>query len=478
MNKWLRGYCGVSSLLTLIRPSSAETPLTRSHDRYRRAGLTAFASLISLGANGLVGLLSVPLVVGYLGKDLYGVWLTLSSTLSWISLANLGAPQGLQNALASALARDDSKAARILVSTALAGAGLLAVILLVLATAAGYVVNWVRVFNLPHHSADHDVISAICLSLLLTALNVPLNSFRVVYLAHQHGYLASGFDAARLTVSLVFLFIAIHVRAGMDGIVLAMYGTTLFVTIFSLIWMFWRRYPELRPSFHLIQFRSLRVIAKTSTSVFGIAVIVMLISTAGNFILTQTAGPAEVPAFALPAMVFALARGIGASVSGSPGPAYTEAAARGEWQWIRTARRRIRRVVGSVMALFVIGMVIAGPWMIDVWSRGEVHTSRILIFLLGLHSALWITFGGESTIINNVDMAHRLVTPALLEAVLFVGGAIALAPGYGGVGIAAAMLVAFTCTNGWYVPRQVSIAIDQGIRKSERRVTAIAGQNA
>lgn len=465
----------IDRLRYVLRPvDTVDSPGSRSHSRYRRAGLTAIASLVSLGANGLVGLLSVPLMAKHLGTELYGVWLTLSSTLSWISLANLGSPQGLQNALAECIAKEDSRTARVLISTTMAAAFVLAGVLLILAGVATPLINWARVFNLPPALKANSPILAIGLALGVTALNVPLSTFRVVYLAHQEGYIASSFDAAKVVLSLGLLVIAVRVSSGMSAIVLAVYGTALFVTVVSLIWMFAKQFPALRPSIKLIRFKSLRRIARTSTSVFGIAIIVMLITTGGNLILTQTAGPSQVPAFALPAMIFALARGIGASVSGSPGAAYTEAAARGEWRWIHGARIRIRVFVGSVMTFFVVTMTIAGPRIIEIWSRGQVHADRLVIVLLGIHSALWVTLGGEANVVNNVDMAHKLVAPALSEGVLFIALAVVMAPRYGAAGIAGAMLIGFVLTNAWYIPRQVSIAIREGMRNDETRMRAAA----
>ena len=126
----------------------------------------------------------------------------------------------------------------------------------------------------------------------------------------------------------------------------------LFISIVSIVWMFAKQYPELRPSMDLIKFESLRQIARTSSSVFGISVIVMLISTAGNLILTQTAGPAAVPAFALPAILFALARGIGASVSGSPGAAYNRGCSQRRMAMDqRRQAQNLRVLVGAVICL-------------------------------------------------------------------------------------------------------------------------------
>ena len=120
-------------------------------------------------------------------------------------------------------------------------------------------------------------------------------------------------------------------------------------------------------------------------------------------------------------------------------------------------------------------MTVAGPKIIEIWSRGQRYIPiASVIVVLGLHSALWITFGGDANVINNVDLAHKLVPVVFLEAVCFIGLSILLVPKYGGLGIAAAMLIGFVCTSGWYIPYKVTSVIREGIRKHETRAGAIA----
>jgi Na+-driven multidrug efflux pump len=67
----------------------------------------------------LMGFVSVPLTVGYLGAERYGVWLTISSLLIWVALTDFGlAGNALVNVLSEALGNDDREAARHYVASA------------------------------------------------------------------------------------------------------------------------------------------------------------------------------------------------------------------------------------------------------------------------------------------------------------------------------------------------------------------------
>lgn len=51
-----------------------------------------------------VSLFIVPITLGYLSEEEYGIWLTLSSMLAWIVFFDIGLTNGLRNKLTEALA--------------------------------------------------------------------------------------------------------------------------------------------------------------------------------------------------------------------------------------------------------------------------------------------------------------------------------------------------------------------------------------
>ena len=64
-----------------------------------------------------VSFMLVPLTIGYVSSELYGVWLTMSSILAWLGFLDVGFSQGLKNKLAEAVEQNNSKRGHELVST-------------------------------------------------------------------------------------------------------------------------------------------------------------------------------------------------------------------------------------------------------------------------------------------------------------------------------------------------------------------------
>ena len=53
--------------------------------------------------------LIVPVTLGYLKNDVYGIWLTISSMLAWFTFFDIGLGNGLRNYLAISISEGDFK---------------------------------------------------------------------------------------------------------------------------------------------------------------------------------------------------------------------------------------------------------------------------------------------------------------------------------------------------------------------------------
>lgn len=86
----------------------------------RRSARIAQAAISALGSKGVavaVSLISVPLTVGYLGPERYGVWVTIGSLLAWLTIADFGLNFGLTNHLSKAYGAEQPDTAQRHVAT-------------------------------------------------------------------------------------------------------------------------------------------------------------------------------------------------------------------------------------------------------------------------------------------------------------------------------------------------------------------------
>ena len=74
-------------------------------------------ALLVKGISIITQLLLVPITLDYVSSEVYGIWLTLSSVILWISFFDVGLSLGLKNKLAESIANNDVVRGKVYVST-------------------------------------------------------------------------------------------------------------------------------------------------------------------------------------------------------------------------------------------------------------------------------------------------------------------------------------------------------------------------
>lgn len=65
----------------------------------------------------VISLMVVPVTINYVNSEQYGIWLTLSSIIAWLSYFDFGFAHGFRNRFAEAVAKGEHVLARKYVST-------------------------------------------------------------------------------------------------------------------------------------------------------------------------------------------------------------------------------------------------------------------------------------------------------------------------------------------------------------------------
>jgi len=250
----LKSYLSAGKLKTILTKSSAN----RGLERYRRAGITASSSFISKALNILISFLSVPLTVHYLGAERYGVWLTISSLITWMSMTDFGlAGNALVNVLAEASGREDRAAAQHYTASAfwaLTGVSALAG---VISVASFRYIPWRSVFRVSASTSTHELQLACGLTLVFFVLAFPLSIQNSIYSAYQDGFLANAWNIGANIFSLAALIVVSQTHGGLPQLVLALSGTRALVSIANCFFLF-RRYHWLMPTPSAVRWQSVK----------------------------------------------------------------------------------------------------------------------------------------------------------------------------------------------------------------------------
>ena len=433
--------------MTATEPTPRDGAEERGAERARRARLTTLTSVGGRGLTMLLSLVSLPLTIGYLDTERFGLWVTIGSFLAWLAIADLGLGNGLANAVTTARANGDDEGAQRVVSTAF---GLLVGIAIAMGAALAIAfpfVAWQRVFAVSSRVdvAELRVTIALCIAVFIASF--PLGVVDRVLGACQEGYVASAWGTASAVLSTLALVLAVRFGSGLPTLVLALSVVPLVVRIATTAWVFTRLHPELRPRRSAYRRDLARTLLATGSSFLVVQLAALGMWQNDNIIISQLFGPAAVGPYSVAFRLATVYVGLVSMYLSPLWPAYADAHARGEYAWIRARLRKTTRLVTATTIAAAIGMIAVGPFVIRVWTRhAEMVPSRTLLVPIAVYMVLIVFCLAQAMALNGLGRIRGQMYYSTAAAILNVALSIGLGLAMGVAGVCWATCIAALVT--------------------------------
>jgi O-antigen/teichoic acid export membrane protein len=432
-------------LLSVVRwrPYETDTSSGRARERQRRVTLTALASALARAIGFLTNLITVPLAIGYLDTERYGLWMTIISLTAMVGFLDLGIGSGLIGAIASAQARDDREEVRRYVSAASCLLSVICAIFLSL-FALGYPwLPWQTLLNVKDVSAAHDGAMAAAALVTCFALGLPLSVVGRIHAGFQEGFEAALWGAAGSVVSLVGVVLMIALREGLPSLVAASAAGPLLAALGNGVFLYFRR-PWLRPRVNCITGYAVRRVFQQGMLFFVLQLGGVIAYRSDNYVINQVLGPEQVTQYTVPFYLFSLAPLLLNLALAPLWPAYADAAARGDANWVRHTLSRSIKLAMLVAGLPALILVLFGVHIIHLWVGDKVIPTFQLLLALGLLSVILAVSNALAMFMNGLNVLGLQVIGGSIMAITNIGLKILLAERIGVSGVAYATVVAQT----------------------------------
>lgn len=393
---------------------NTDTVVGRGSERDRRVAWTTAASIAARAASIAVSLVTVPLVVTYLGSERYGLWLTISSMVALVGPLDLGVGNGLRQVVADAFGRGDELRMRHAISTAI---GLLGALGFALLAACPVLVglDWPSLLNVTTQQAQTEAGPTVIVLVASAAIGLPLSAISVTQAALQAGYIAALWSIAGTVLSVLALVVVVTSQGGLPLLAGAMTFTTLVVTAINGIVYFGRHRPELSPRLREFQPTMARTLLGTGVVFLVLQVAGMIGYEIDNIVISRVIGPEAVQQYAIPMKLFMLTPAVLVLGLMPLWPAYREAAARGDMAWVRRTLRRSVALTAVATAVASVGLVVFGPAILAWWVGDAVTPTPALLIGMGLWA---IAFGVSTCLAMLLNAADVIKSQAILAIVM------------------------------------------------------------
>ena len=438
----LKGLLNAGKLKSLLTKSSAN----RGLERYRRVGITASSSFIAKALNILISFLSVPLTVHYLGAERYGVWLTISSIITWMSMTDFGlAGNALINVLSQASGKDDQKEAQNYTASAFWALVGVSVASAIICISAFRFIPWRAVFQVSAATSTHELQSACALTLIFFVTAFPLSIQASIYSAYQDGFLSNIWGIGANLLSLAALVFVSQTHGGLPQLVLALSGTRTLVSIANCFFIF-NRYPWLRPTPSAVRIDCVKRLFHLGAKYLVTQLASLGIYQSQPMIITQLLGPSKVVIYVVAYKVISLPMDLAYMATQPFISAFGEAKAREDWQWIRGAyRNSLKASVMFGVPLLLVLALFAKP-LIRIWAGAVAVPSTSLVVWLAIYALIGILLMSAGQLMTGLERVNLLAISVVLCAIGVIGCGILFAPRWGLTGIAFGMALSKAIT--------------------------------
>lgn len=386
-----------------LRPFDTSTIEGRSNERLRRVFWTATTSALAKGINTLAILVSVPITLGYLGTERYGLWMAITSIVAFLGFADLGIGNVILNLVSESNGKNDVEAARKNISNAFFTLIWISVGLAFLFALIYPHVGWDQFFNVSSSIARKEAGPAVATFLACFLINLPLSIIPRIQMGYQEGYLSSIWQGFSNLLGLAGLIAIVHLKAGLPWLVLVITGSPALGNLLNGISLLAFQRPRLVPRRQDINALMAKQIVWVGFFFLILQITNAITYSADNIIIARVLGPEAVTNYAVPSKLFTLVPTTLSMFLTALWPAYGEATARGDDSWAKTT------LVKAILATFVLCLLSSlfllafGEKILQVWTGSKVMFSLSLMIGLGVWTTLSSVITAIALFLNAIN---------------------------------------------------------------------------
>ncbi|MCJ7448022.1 MAG: hypothetical protein MUO72_10025 [Bacteroidales bacterium] len=377
---------------------------------FKQVSATSIIKFVSV----VISLIYVPIVLGFLDQTKYGIWVTLTTIVNWIRLADIGVGGGMRLKLSEAIALKDYQKGRIHVSTTY---GIIGGIFLLVLTVFYFVnpyLDWQSVLNTSIISQS-ELVRLTTITVSFVVIGFILKTVNQVYLAHGNSTAESLIHLITSSVSLFLIWVATIWADKGNLILLAtiVTGIPVLVYVIATVYTYFYRFPHFRPSFKLIKLSESRSLMVLSLQSFVSSFTFLIIYGSVPFVVAHLFSPNEVTIFNIAYSMFNLPIMIISLVVMPIKPLITLAYTKKDYNWIRLMQKKLNKMSLMIVAGTII-MIIFNQFIYHIWIGDKVTIPFILSASIGVFAIINILQFSNSIIVLGTG---KMIINAILSPI-------------------------------------------------------------
>lgn len=395
---------------------------SKGHQRSLDAKKNIAGSLVIKGISISIGLILIPLTINYVNPLQYGIWLTLSSMIAWISFFDIGFTNGLRNKFAGAKAKGNKEVARIFISTTYFYIIIIFVSLWIILLVLNQFLSWHKILSLPL-SMEHEVsrlamiiVSYFCLQFVFRVINT-------ILIADQKTAKASLLDMLGQLFSLAIIFALTKLTKGsILYLGLAVGVAPTLILIAANVLLFNTTYKEYKPSIKFVRKEYAKDLMKLGLKFFILQVTTIIQYESSLFIIAHyfnAVDPTAVTSYNIAYKYFFTLQMAFMILLSPLWSGVTDAYNSGDTAWIKNVIKKYLLILIPFILVGVV-MLIFSQQVYELWLGKNVVDIKFnisflffIFFSTGMFSSIFVA------VINGIGALKIQFISSLISSVIF-----------------------------------------------------------
>jgi len=367
-----------------------------------------------------ISFILIPLTIDYVSSESYGIWLTISSIVAWMSFFDIGINNGLRNKLTESIAQGDLGLSKKYVSTTYAILSLISISVLVIFIFINYYIDWSLVLNSsPVLTQELSKVAIIvvgyfCLKFVLSTVNIISLSNQLPAQASFRGFME------QLASLIVIVILTNYTNGSLLYLAYGLCIAPVFVLIYYNLTLFYGKFKYLSPSFEHIDFSLTKDLMGIGFKFFIIQIAGIIQFQTANFIIIQYYGPDDVTVYNVVFKYFSILTMLMGIFMIPLWSAVTDAYAKSDLKWIKEAEIKYRKIAIGLVGIAII-MLFVSNFAYDLWlGKGKIEVSFQVSLFMCLFTVLYFFGGIYCTILNGISALNIQFKASILSPFVFL----------------------------------------------------------
>ena len=394
---------------------------TKGNQRSLKAKKNIIGALLIKGISIIIGLVLVPLTIHYINPSQYGIWLTLSSMIAWISFFDIGFTHGLRNKFAEAKAKGDKEVVKMYISTTYYYISIIFIALWLVLMFVNQFISWHSLLSLPP-AMEKEVSQLAMLIFTYFCLQFIFRVINTILTADQQPAKASLVDMLGQLFALGIIFALTKLTNGsLLYLGLAVGIAPTLILLAANFYFFKTKFKDYKPSLRYVKKEYAKDIMQLGLKFFVLQVSAIIQFETSLFLIAHYFGTEEVTNYNIAFKYFSVLQ-MGFAILLSPlWSGVTDAYNSGDTMWVKNA---VKKYLYMLVPFIVTGLVmlVFSDKVYELWiGKNVVHVDFNISLLCLVFFSTTMFASIFVNIINGIGALRIQFFSAIIGSVCFFG---------------------------------------------------------